>query len=306
VELSFVRWLRDRAVPHRQVPLGIGDDAALLAVSPGHELVVTTDMVMDGVDFRLTEVSPRLVGRKSLAVNLSDIAAMGARSIASFVSVSLPRSGGEQLARELYEGIFELAAEFNTSIAGGDTNSWDGPLVINITAVGEAPIGRAWRRAGARPGDQILVTGDFGGSILGKHLSFSPRLSAAAWLAEYATVHAAMDVSDGLSLDLSRLIDKSGCGAEIDLARVPISGAAVELGRSSGEQAIEHALSDGEDFELVLAVPPMEAQRLLSAQPLDVPLTCIGQFVKDAGLWAIGSDGRREPLSPRGYEHRLE
>jgi len=306
LELSFVRWLRERATPHRRVALGIGDDAALLADSPGHELVVTTDMLMEGVDFRLAEVSPQLIGRKALAVNLSDLAAMGARSVAAFVAVSLPRAGGERLARELYEGIFELAAEFDTSIAGGDTNSWDGPLVLSITVVGETPVGRAWRRAGARPGDQILVTGQFGGSILGKHLSFTPRLRAAAWLVEQATIHAAMDVSDGLSLDLSRLIGENGCGAELDLASVPISAAAEQLARSSGKSALEHALSDGEDFELILAVPPAEAERLLATQPLDVPLTRIGRFVDEPGLWSVGPSGGREPLAARGFEHRLE
>ena len=306
MELSFVRWLRERAAGHHQVPLGIGDDAALVSVSPGHESVVTTDMLMDGVDFRLAEVSPRLVGRKSLAVNLSDLAAMGARSVAAFVSVALPCAGGEQLARELYEGIFELSAEFETAIAGGDTNSWDGPLVINITSIGEVPVGRAWRRGGAKPGDQILVTGNFGGSILGKHLSFTPRLRAAGWLAEHASVHAAMDVSDGLSLDLSRLLAESGCGAEVDPGKVPISSAADQLAQTSGNSPLQHALADGEDFELIIAVEPAEAERLLAAQPLDVPLTCIGRFVQEAGLWSLTAGGTRQPLSPQGYEHRLD
>jgi thiamine-monophosphate kinase len=231
---------------------------------------------------------------------------MGARSVAAFVSLSLPRTGGEQLARELYEGIFELAAEFDTAIAGGDTNSWDGPLVISITAVGEVQPQNVWRRSGARPGDQILVTGDFGGSILGKHLSFTPRLKAAAWLSSHAKIHAAIDVSDGLSLDLSRLVSESRCGAEIDLGCVPISPAAQESAKHSGQLPLEHGLGDGEDFELILAVPPEEADRLVKEQPLEVPLTRIGQFIEDVGLWALEADGSRRSLSPRGYEHRLE
>ena len=305
MELSFVRWLRERAVSHPQVPLGIGDDAALVEISAGHVSVVTTDMLMDGVDFRLAEVSPRLVGRKSLAVNLSDIAAMGARPVAAFVSVSLPRAGGEPLARELYEGLFELAAEYETAIAGGDTNSWDGPLVINVTLIGEVQAERAWLRGGAKPGDKILVTGDFGGSILGKHLTFAPRLKAAAWLSEHAEIHAAMDVSDGLSLDLARLLTESRCGAEMDLDRVPISEAARQLAQNTGKSPLEHALGDGEDFELILAVPPSEAERLLAIQPLDTRLTCIGEFVEEPGLWATSQGGRRA-LAPQGYEHRFE
>src|SRR5690606_28221059 len=128
---------------------------------------------------------------------------------------------------------------------------------------------------------------------------FTPRLRAAAWLVEQATIHAAMDVSDGLSLDLSRLIGESGCGAELDLASVPISVAAEQLARSSGKSALEHALSDGEDFELILAVPPAEAERLLATQPLDVPLTRIGRFVDEPGLWSVGPSGGREPLAAR-------
>ena len=275
-------------------------------MSPGHVSVVTTDMLMDGVDFRLAEVAPRLVGRKSLAVNLSDLAAMGARPVAAFVSVSLPRVGGEQLARDLYEGIFELAAEFDTALAGGDTNSWDGPLVINITVVGEVAQQRAFRRGGGQPEDQILVTGDFGGSILGKHFSCTPRLREARWLAEHAEIHAAMDVSDGLTLDLSRLVAECGCGAEIDLHAVPISPAARQLAESTGKLPLEHALGDGEDFELILAVSAPEAERLLAVQPLAVPLTRIGRLVKEPGLWTVAPNGTRQPLAPRGYEHRLD
>lgn len=306
MELSFIRWLRERTATHPQVPLGIGDDAALVSVSPGHASVVTTDMLMDGVDFRLAEVSPRLVGRKALAVNLSDLAAMGARPVAAFVSLSLPRAGGERLARELYEGIAELAAEFDTAIAGGDTNSWDGPLVLSITAIGEVRPERAWRRSGARPGDRILVTGEFGGSILGKHLTFAPRLRAAAWLAEHAEIHAAIDVSDGLSLDLSRVLGESGCGAEVELARVPVSDAAHQLSNTSGKTPLEHALGDGEDFELILAVAPEQAARLLQAQPPGAPLTCIGRFIDQPGLWSLDAQGRRQALDARGYEHQFE
>lgn len=305
MELSFVRWLRERVGGDRRVPLGIGDDAALVNVSPGMASVVTTDMLMDGVDFRLGEVSPRLVGRKALAVNLSDIAAMGARPVAAFVSLALPQSGGERLAYELFEGIAELADQFGTSIAGGDTNTWDGPLAINITAFGEVSPNKAWRRSGAQPGDEVLVTGDFGGSILGKHLTFTPRLQSAAWLAENAEVHAAIDVSDGLSLDLHRMTEASGCAARLKLEQIPLSQAALQLAGNAGRpQGIQHALSDGEDFELILAVPPAEAERLLALQPLDTPLTRIGRFVEGEGLWSETPDGRVERIVPRGYEHR--
>lgn len=305
MEHEFLAWLRDRLPPHPRVPLGFGDDAAILGARPGWRTVVTTDMLMDGVDFVVQEHDPRRIGRKALAVNLSDLAAMGALPLAAFVSLALPRQGGLELAKTLYEGLLALAAEYEILIAGGDTNTWDGPLVISVTALGEVEEGRELTRSGAKPGDAILVTGEFGGSICGKHFDFSPRIREARWLVENAKVQAAMDVSDGLSLDLSRLASASGCGAVLELGHIPVSPAAVILAaeRVDGVTALEHALADGEDFELLLAVKPEEAQRLIALQPFATPLTQIGTFVAEPGLWSRTGDGSLQPLPPRGYEH---
>jgi thiamine-monophosphate kinase len=308
METQFIQWLRSQVPQHPRIPLGIGDDAAVLDLASGRQWVVTTDMLMDGVDFHVGQHDPALIGRKSLAVNLSDLAAMGARPVACFVSVALPRQGGEALARQIYEGLFALARQFDTAIAGGDTNSWDGKLVINVTAVGEIEFGKAWKRSGAQAGDQVLVTGEFGGSILGRHFEFTPRVADAEWLATNAKVNAAIDVSDGLSLDLSRICQESGCGAVLDLEAIPISPLARQLAtKERGERsALEHALCDGEDFELILAVSSEEAERLLAIQPLATRLTRIGQFVTEPGLWSQAADGARAALTPRGYEHRLD
>jgi thiamine-monophosphate kinase len=308
MENDLLRWFRETLPAHEHVLLGAGDDAAILKLGDRAHLVATTDMLMDGVDFRLGEHDPALIGRKALAVNLSDLAAMAARPMAALVSLCLPRQGGEQLARQLYAGILPLAAQFDCPIAGGDVNSWDGPLAISITALGEVQPGREWRRSGAKPGDLVLVTGSFGGSILGKHLNFTPRVKEALWLAEYAEVHAAIDVSDGLSLDLARLCEASGCGAAIDPKRIPVAEAATRLAtdQSGGAAAIDRALSDGEDFELILAVPYDSATKLLDDQPLATPLTMIGGFIEDTGLHALGVDTKFHPLTPRGWEHRLE
>jgi thiamine-monophosphate kinase len=270
-------------------------------------LVATTDMLMEGVDFDLRRHEPERVGRKALAVNLSDLAAMAAAPVAALVSLALPRSGGEALAKRLYEGMLLLAAEFDCPIAGGDTNSWDGPLVISITALGEVQPNHRWRRSGARPGDAIMVTGSFGGSILSKQLDFTPRIAEALWLAEHVQVHAAIDVSDGLSLDLFRLCEASGCGAALDPATIPVAAAAEELARqrNDGTTAVDHALADGEDFELILAVPLDSAKELLADQPLGTPLTMIGSFITERGLFAAGADMQFHPLLPRGYEHPL-
>jgi thiamine-monophosphate kinase len=308
MERDLVRWLCNRLPSHERLLTGAGDDAAILRVSAGRDLVATTDMLMDGVDFELTRHDLEQIGRKALAVNLSDLAAMAAEAVAALVSVALPRRGGEDLAKRLFEGMLPLAAEYDCPIAGGDTNSWDGPLVVSVTALGEVPHQRRWLRSGARPGDAILVTGQFGGSILGKQFSFTPRVREALWLAENATVHAAIDVSDGLSLDLSRVCEASGCGAVLDLTSIPVAAAAEELVQQSADDStpLDHALADGEDFELVLAVPEDRAARLVAEQPLAVPLTRVGMFIAEQGLFARGKDGQRESITPRGYEHRLE
>jgi thiamine-monophosphate kinase len=308
MESDLLRWFRETLPGHKQLVLGAGDDAAVLQLTEGMQLVATADMLMDGVDFRVGEHDPAANGHKALAVNLSDLAAMAARPVAALVSLCLPRTGGEALAKQLYAGLLATAARYDVAIAGGDTNSWDGPLVISVTALGEVRPGREWRRGGARPGDRILVTGSFGGSILGRHLAVTPRVAESLWLADNAAIHAAIDVSDGLSLDLSRVAEASGCGAVIDLDKVPIADDARRLAQQSGDgvSPLEHALGDGEDFELILAAPPDEAQRLPAVLPPGTPLTDIGSFIEELGLWSRDQAGRRAPLVPRGWEHRLD
>ncbi len=308
MEADFVAYLRDRLDGHPQLRLGPGDDAAVLQLNPSGECVLTVDMLTDGVDFLLDRVDPRRVGRKALAVNLSDLAAMASRPLGGVVALALPRQGGMDLAVAIYEGLLPLAEQHHLAIAGGDTNSWDGPLVLSITLVGQ-PTGQGpLRRDGARPGDRILVTGQFGGSILGRHFDFPPRVDEAITLHDRYELHAGIDVSDGLSLDLSRLAAESGCGAVIDVASVPVADDAHRLAeqRADGSTALDHALGDGEDFELVLAVDPMEAKRILACQPLDVEITDVGRFVAKPGLWQIDADGQSKPLDPRGYLHEFD
>lgn len=310
METEFLAWLHERIAPHRRLKLGIGDDAAvveLVAGGPnadGPGCVVTVDLLTDGVDFRLAETMPQRVGRKALAVNLSDLAAMAARPSAAVIALALPRIGALDLAKQLYEGLLPLAECYDVALAGGDTNTWDGPLVISVTLIGELTARGPLRRDGARPGDAIVVTGDFGGSLLGRHFDFEPRVNEALYLHERYELNAGMDVSDGLSLDLSRLCTASGCGAVLDLDAVPIAAAARELAasRADGKTPLEHALSDGEDFELLLAMPADEARRVIAEQPLDVPVKIIGAFVEQSGLWQRES-GRLKPLAASGYLH---
>lgn len=308
-EDELIRTLTRGLPSHPRVLVGPGDDAAILQVAAGYELVATTDLLMDQVDFVVGTDPPQRIGRKALAANLSDLAAMAARPLAALVSLALPRRAGPDLAQALYEGLLPLAAEMACPVVGGDTNSWDGPLVINLAVLGEVPAGRRWLRSGARPGDAILVTGAFGGSILGKQFDFQPRVREALWLAEHAQVHAAIDVSDGLSLDLARLASRSGCGAVLELERVPVAEAAYALAsrpKAAAGSPLEHALGDGEDFELLLAVPPEEAAALEARQPLGVPLRRIGYFVETPGLFQTLPGGGLAPLSVQGYQHRFD
>jgi thiamine-monophosphate kinase len=308
MEAEFVQWLTQRLGQQGDVTVGIGDDAAVYP--PGVDLkqhpaqqVVTTDLLCEGVHFVSTETSRRAIGRKALAVNLSDMAAMAARPRAAVVALLWPRDEPWSAAQELYEGLIALADQYQVTIAGGDTNSWQGPLVINVTLFGDALDHGVLRRNGAQVGDAIVVTGRLGGSLAGHHLRFEPRVKEAQRLHQRYELHAGMDLSDGLLLDLSRLTEASGVGAELDLSAIPISEAAVQLSRSGGTSALQHALEDGEDFELLLVVPPEVAESLLADQPIDCGVTRIGSVIQRRGLWQRGAQGQQTALPVRGYLH---
>jgi thiamine-monophosphate kinase len=308
MELALIHWLRERLPSHPLLKLGIGDDAAILDMRSTAECVVTVDALMDGTDFELDKIDPRRAGRKALAVNLSDLAAMAAEPLAGVVALVLPKAAGLELAIQLYEGMLPLAEKHGLVIAGGDTNSWDGPLVVSITLLGKVTPRGALRRGGAKASDRILATGAFGGSILGCHLDFEPRVAEALLLNERYKLHAGIDVSDGLSLDVSRMAAESKCGALLHLDRIPITDDARRLAAqlSNSSTPLDHALGDGEDFELVFTVSPEEAQRILADKPLTVPITEIGEMIPESGLWQCGEKGEKLPLKPRGWEHEFE
>ncbi|HEX4611607.1 MAG TPA: thiamine-phosphate kinase [Urbifossiella sp.] len=302
-EFDYISWLRSRTPPDPRVPVGPGDDAAVLAPS-GRPLLVTTDLLMDGTDFILTEVGPRAAGRKAMAVNLSDIAAMAGVPTAAVVAIALPRAGGRSVGEELYVGIREVADEFGVAIVGGDTNSWEGALVVSVTLLGEATARGPALRSGAKPGDWVMLTGPVGGSLRGRHLTFTPRVREALRLHNIADLHAMIDLSDGLAADLNHILEESRCGAVLDAAAIPIHPDAIELTRTSGKSALAHALGDGEDFELLFAVSPAAGGQLVREQPVPgVTLVKIGECV-GAGLW-LEENGTRRPLAPTGWVHDL-
>lgn len=298
-ELKFVEWLRSRQPSHPSMILGIGDDMAMLRTT-GDRILVSSDMLLDGVHFDTGRHSLHAIGRKAIACSLSDCAAMAVRPLAATVSVALPESMQITEAEELLAGMFSIAEEFQLAIAGGDTNRWSHPLAIDvaITAIpypGIEPV----RRCGARPGDSLYVTGPLGGSLLGHHLAFQPRVREAEALGRHLgqRLHAMIDISDGLSLDLWRLCMESKVGAEFDERQLHgvISEDARNAAATSRRTPLEHALTDGEDFELLMAVNG-------EVSGSDIPLLRIGR-ITESGLTIARENGRVESLEPRGYVH---
>ncbi|HPD15328.1 MAG TPA: thiamine-phosphate kinase [Planctomycetota bacterium] len=300
-ECDLIRWIRGQARTDGLVLVGIGDDAALVRTRDASTLI-TTDLVIEGVHFDRAVATPADAGWKALARNISDIAAMGGESTAAVVAAALPRGFARSDAEALVQGLLECANAFGIRLVGGDLAATPGPLVLAVTLLGDlrgrAPI----LRSGARPGDAILVTGTLGGSRLGKHLRFTPRQAAGLILASSYRPHAMIDISDGLARDLHHLLDESGVGATLWADRIPVSQDALRLAALYGRSPLDHALGDGEDYELLFAADPGTAERLLADQPLGVPVTQIG-VITEAGAVLALPDGTERPLEPTGWEH---
>ena len=318
-EFDLHPWLRARTPADPRVLVGPGDDCAVLA-PPRAPLLVTTDMLMDGTDFVLAEVGPRRVGRKAMAREPErhrrdgrGADRRGRERRAAAVS-RLRGAAGDPLTPPLSPSGREDSPKNSTSASA----TWPTRSACRSSA-GTRTVGPArWssrsppsaRRptagrcggSGAKPGDWVFVTGPLGGSILGRHLDFTPRVREALALHAAVDLHAMIDVSDGLAADLNHILEESRCGAVLDAEAIPVAAAAVELSRTSGKTPLQHALGDGEDFELVFTVSPADGERLLRDQP--VPgLAKIGECV-ERGLW-IEEDGTRRPLEPTGWVHEI-
>jgi thiamine-monophosphate kinase len=245
------------------------------------------------------------IGHKALAVNLSDLAAMGARPKAALVTFQLPDCFELQDAQRLFSGIRALANRFDIQIVGGDTNRWKGKLQIGITVIGTPYGSHTWKMSGARDRDVVLVSGTFGGSILGKHLDFEPRLELARHLAENYFPHAVTDASDLLSLDLFSMARASGLGFEIDLGAIPVSKDAIESAQNNDDNltALDHALYDGEDFELIICASDEQANLMMKDDLMPVALARIGRMTESNEILARHADGSLSPLVVKGYCH---
>jgi thiamine-monophosphate kinase len=331
-ELALIGQIRQR-IPtgsRGEIRLGIGDDCALLRPRRGEEFAVTTDLSIAGRHFRVETHPPESIGHRALARGLSDLAAMGARPVAAFVSLAVPRALAKDWTRRFYDGLLELAQAHKTTLAGGDLSEAPMPLA-DIVLVGSVPAGKALLRSGARPGQVIYVTGTLGGSAaalarleempegkiakrrrnassgslapspsiggrlaaLAPHLYPQPRIAQGLWLRQRGIATSAIDLSDGLSTDLMHLCEESGVAAEIDAELLPIHPGAT----------LEQALNGGEDYELLFTSSP--SARVPKAIA-GVPVTRIGRVLKRGGKRApvmLNTVEGSMPLHPSGWQH---
>ena len=306
-EFDLIKRLKATLPTHDSVVAGAGDDCAVLDLGLPHHLVLfKTDAVVEGVHFT-AEASPEKIGHKALGRCLSDIAAMAGTPTHALVTLALPDKFDPARIEAIYAGMNALARKHGVAIVGGETTTNPERLLLSIALLGTVPRSRQVLRSGAKAGDAIFVTGALGGSLSGRHLDFEPRLAEARWLAERFTVHAMIDLSDGLAGDLRHILEASGVGAELLASAIPISRAAKLQSRaeSSAKPPLLAALTDGEDFELLFTLASRAAVPLLDAwkaQFPDVKLSCVGKITSQPGLRLSDARGLRD-LNLSGYEH---
>ncbi|HJQ23210.1 MAG TPA: thiamine-phosphate kinase [Blastocatellia bacterium] len=334
-ELEIIARLRARARRSEGVRVGIGDDAAVLQTGGERDLLACSDLMAEGVHFRREWSPPRLLGRKALAVTLSDIAAMGGAARYAMVSIALPQSLSPAFIEALFDGLFDYAEESGVAVIGGDTSSSRDSLFIDTMALGDCEAGQDIRRSGARGGDLIYVTGGLGAALAGllllerghrlldggaaaedemsrartaamlKHLSPAPRLVLGRTIGERGLATAMIDVSDGLSTDLAHIADESGCGAIVRAAALPIAEAARWLAGELKQEPLSLVLHGGEEYELLFTARPEDHARVVElSNELAVPITAIGEITASGGL-RLERDGALETLHPSGYEHHI-
>lgn len=276
-----------------------GDDMAVLA--PDSELLWSVDLLMDGVDFDSRRHAWHDIGFKAMAVNISDCAAMGCMPVSALVALALADTVTQSDAIALMQGVIRCGATHGCRVTGGDTNSWPNPTAVSVAICGRPalPDGPV-RRDGAHPGERIFLTGPVGGSILGRHLTPTPRVAEAIAIGRWRRPSAMIDVSDGLALDLWRVCEASGCGARIENSYLTaaIHADAVRLAATTGRPPVEHALGDGEDFELIVVLAPETTE----ADAARLGLLPLGRMIAEPRLELAGDGGIRA-LEPTGWEH---
>jgi len=311
-EKALISHIRQAAAWHSGVATGIGDDCAVLRVPTGHEILVTTDFTLEGIHFRREWHSPEIVGHRCLTRGLSDIAAMGGKPTAAFLSLALPRGLPEGWAQRFTKGLLALATQFSVTLAGGDTAESSGGILADIVVVGSVPRGTAVLRAGAQPGDRIYVTGTLGGSSAAlaqlragrkvrsaefpHHFRPVPRVAVGRFLREKGLASAMIDVSDGLSTDVAHICEESRVGAEILAPTIPRA----RVGKKGSFVDEYHVLHGGEDYELLFTAPK---NKPVPGRVAGVEISPIGRVTRKKELVLVTDRGERQKLEPQGWEH---
>jgi thiamine-monophosphate kinase len=306
-EFELISRLTRSLPANKSLVTGAGDDCAVLDLGlPDRLVLFKTDAVVEGIHFD-SDTPPEKIGHKALARCLSDIAAMAGTPTAALVTRALPREFDLTRVEKIYTGMNALARRHDVAIAGGETTVNPERMLISIALLGTAPRGKCVLRSGALAGDALFVTGELGGSRHGHHLDFEPRLAEGRWLAETFSVHAMIDLSDGLAGDLRHIMKASRVGAELLGSAIPVSRSARASSKaeSSAKPPLLAALTDGEDFELLFTAASKDAVPMIDAWKLQFPkvkLTCIGKITNREGLAIRDKEGVRL-LEAHGYVH---
>ena len=315
-ERQFIAQLRSTGrFRNREIVVGIGDDCAVVRLPRGHQALITTDFSLEGVHFRRDWQSPECIGHRCLARGLSDIAAMGGRPLAAFLSLALPKDLAQKWVDRFFAGLLRLASRHRVELAGGDTAQSPGGVLADIVVLGSVERGKALQRSSARVGDQVYVTGKLGesaaalellstGAIRKRDVFPEPRLNAGRWLQSKGIASAMIDVSDGLSTDLSHICEESGVGASIDADAIPIHPSLWKLDKTESRSpasgvVLDLALHAGEDYELLFTSP--QSKRVPSRIE-GVQVTRIGEITYRRKMHLI-RNGKKELLRPQGWEH---
>lgn len=296
-EFGLINRLAKDIKTDKSVIVGVGDDAAVLEYSKKEYLLLTCDMLVEDVDFKINYAAPQQIGWKAVCCSVSDVAAMAGIPKWMVISIAIPKHLGLKTVDGIYAGIKKAAAKFKINIVGGDISHSE-KLVIDVTMLGTVRKSRLIKRSGAKPGDAIFVTGTLGAAVrLGKHLNFTPRLGESRILAENFRINSMIDISDGLSSDLGHILRMSKVGAVIYEKLLPKTKGA----------SLDDVLSEGEDFELLFTAPKKEAEKLekmFGRFSNVVKITKIGEIVsKKQGFKIVDNAGRVRQLKPIGYNH---
>lgn len=303
-ERQLIERLR-RTVRGKNAILGIGDDSAILRIPPGHEVLVTTDFSLEGIHFRRSWQSPECIGHRCLVRGLSDIAAMGGRPMAAFLSLAIPKNLPQRWVDRFFAGLLRLAEKYGVHLAGGDTSQSPAGVMADISVLGTVEKGKALLRSGARPGDQIFVTGALGEAaavlqllmhqkVKKRDVFADPRIAVGASLLRSRIATACIDISDGLSTDLSHICEESGVGAVIDAERIPIHKTAHRLG-----DALHLALDGGEDYELLFTA---SSKTKVPKAIGEIRISRIGEITNTRHM-SLARDSKRERIIARGWEY---